>query len=265
MRGFYDISLGMRDGLITQKQNSIMQQIKRDRKWAVAMPNTPEGKKIGLTKVIDLKLAEDGSVRNYVEGQPYPVRFYPERTATDIIATCKRLLFLIFQNKLWGIISLVMNRKAWSAWIEFLMEKYQIALKDEHWSQVVKEVRRVLKGRIDENFLDLVSTILENDSAYRYRLQDIAGEFNREAFEKNAMAEIYRLYDLFISRETDRNITTWRKLRKFIWILRIKGLKQIKEVVRDLKIEELKYSIEDIWHTDQYRIHNCGFYKFRGL
>jgi len=217
----------------------------------INIENLPEDAK----KVRDLKLAEDGTVRCYLEDDPIPLRFFAEQEAVNVVTTYKNLFARLAKSGLIGMITIWVNKKVWSLWFAKLFSINNVLLKDEHWSQPVKELRRVLKG-MDENILNAISLVFENDMAYRYRLQDIVGELNKN---NPTIKEVNRLLDIMIERELANPLPLWKKFRKHTWLFRIYGLKQIKKIIKDINIEEIKFNEEDLHWIKLNKSYNwCG-------
>jgi len=224
-------------------------------------------------RIVDVKLAEDGSTRMYLYGEKHPVRIYVDSLNVSTTALYKRLIPLFAQRlasmgwlgRLVTLVAIHFNKELLYSWLGYIFEINMVLLKEEHYSQPTKEVRRVLKGKIDQRLLDAIALIIESDMAYRYRFQDIVSEINKDAFEKNPIKEIKRLFEIMKSRELLLESAS-NKFKRFVPILlfylRInRGLtKQIKDIVRDLNIDEIKPSIEDI-----YWMNYPSGYNYRGL
>jgi len=239
MISFYDLLPNIKERLLIEKQAEIVRKMRK------TLPATPYDDGVPPKKIIDIKMLADGTVRTYVENSDEPLRFYTPHEAVDIVASYKRLFSALIKNGVIGIITIVLNKKVWIEYLRKTFELYPIILKEEHWSQPVKEIRRILK--IDETLKDAISLILENDMAYRYRMQAFLSELNQDNLKKNTIKELKRILDIFISRENDRNKVLWLKVRNLLWLLRFKGLNEIREILLDLKIDEIKFSKEDLY------------------
>lgn len=193
----------------------------------------------------DLKVLDDGTVRTYISGEEYPIRFFTPHEAVDVVAGYKKLFSELIKSGFWGIAAIWFFRKVWSNWLQRLFGLYPIVLKDEHWSQPVKELRRVL--RLEHNILDAISLVFENDMAYRYRMQDVLGELDKKLLVVNPIKEIERLLDILVDRDYQNNKPLWKPLRKYAWLLRFYGLKQIKSMLLDLKVEDIKFDECDLY------------------
>ena len=208
-------------------------------------------KKVYNPIIRDVKLTKNG-VMSYLVDEKYPLRFYTPHEVVDMVTVYKRLLALMLNKGLIGVLILYFGRKIWLEWSKHYFKYNPILLKEECWSQPVREIRRVLK---DESLKDAISIILENDMAYCYRLQDILGELNKKnSFTK----EIKRLADLYISRDHgSRLVRMAKRARKYLWLLRFT---KVKSILMDINIDEIKLSKEDIYWTNI-----VPGYNYRGL
>jgi hypothetical protein len=238
-----------RIGLSIEKMQGILRIIRRDAPQTIL--NNPNDK----PKIIeDLQLASDGSVRTYIEGEPYPLRFFTPHEAVDVVANYKRLFALLLEKGLLGFVIIWLGRKIWPIWIHRIFELYPVLLKDEHYSQPVKELRRVLN--IDPNIKDAISLVLENDMAYRYRFQDIIGELNKDTLKVFPTTEIKRLLSIMRMRETDPRIKKKVELIiRFAFLLRFTPFIKI---LKDINIDEVKLSVEDKYWVKLNKSYNFG-------
>jgi hypothetical protein len=118
-----------------------------------------------------------------------------------------------------------------------------------------------LKGKLDESFIDAITLVLEHDSAYRYRFQDIIVNLNKYELTRNSKKELCRLMDMLIEREEGRLSDKWEKVKKFAEIALSFPTKIRRELVKilvELNLEELKFSKEDIYWTDYYYSYKFG-------
>jgi len=219
------------------------------------VPSDISDKKVYNPIIERIEFTKNGIV-SYLEDEKYPVRFYTPHEAVDVITVYKRLFRLMAGKGIIGLLILYFGRKIWIEWTKHYFTYNPVLLKEECWSQPVREIRRVLK--IDETLKDAISVIIQNDMAYCYRLQDILGELNKD---NNPIGEIKRLANLYISREHGSSLLIIvKKARKYLWLLRFKGLKEIKAMMMDLNIDEIKLSKEDIYWTNI-----VPSYNYRGI
>ena len=221
-------------------------------------PVVPEPKeRVYNPRIVDVELTKNGLV-SYLEKEKYPVRFYTPHKFVDLVTVYKRLFRLILDKGIIGILILYFGRKIWIDWSKhYFRYNPVLLLKEECWSQPVKEIRRVLKiEKIDETLKDVISVIMQNDMAYCYPVQDILGELNKD---NSFIKEIKRLADLYISRSKGSGslFEIAKKARKYLWLLRFT---KVKAILMDLNIDEIKLSKEDIYWTNI-----VSGYDYRGL
>lgn len=239
---FCELIPTIKNRLLIEKQNELIRNMRR-----FPPPVIPDNNETKPKRILDVRMEEDGTIRTYIENSDYPIRFYTPIDAVNVVANYKRLFSLLIKNGIIGILTLYLNQKVWKEYLKRTFELYPILLKEKHWSEPVKEIRRVLKSKISDVLLDAISLILENDMAYRYRLQDFLGELNKIWLSQNEIKELKRILDILIERELDRNVKIWKLARRFIWILRFKGLRDVREVLMKLDIDKVKLSKEDIY------------------
>jgi len=273
MKIFSELLDNVKARLTLEKQAEILEKIKKPfydvANGANKLSPTTHLNRDDCKIIVDLKLAEDGTLRTYLKGEPEPVRFYSQHSTVWLVAMYKRLIPLLIKrfitsgwiNKIATILFLKYNIKLFSDWFHYIFYINPILFKEEHYSQPVKEIRRVLKGKIDENFIDAISLVLEHDSAYRYRFQDIIVCLNKVLLKQNPAREICRLMDIIIEREEARMNHKWKSVKKFIKLALFfptKYRKLLVEIMGEINLEELKFSKEDTYWAGEYQSYNFG-------
>jgi hypothetical protein len=259
---FVDLFPKIRQRLAEETQAKMLRDTKKywDNPWK------PREQPTADSVLIEHVIAK-GDVKTYCLGAKEPIRGYADAQTVILTATYKKLFTFIaedFKRRSWlgKIITLLYwkrSAKIWSQWFGYIFSIQPCLLKEEYWSQPIKELRRVLKGKIDDNLVDMISLTLEFDAAYRYRLQDILGELNKK---EDIGKEIDRLFNIYLKRE-EMGITGKMKIFKMIlkialWLPKVR--KMVEKIVKDLKISEVKLSKEDIYWTNQI----CT-YNYRGM
>lgn len=227
-------------------------------------------------EVADFKIAKDGSMLTFMKGAPEPVRMYPDQQSVQVIATYKRLFPLLAESlaqigwikRIITLLAIKFNIQLFSKWFDYYFKINVVLLNEENYSQPVKELRRVLTGRIDENFINAFTLILEYDSVYRQRVQDILPLLDKSKLTGiiSTIKEIQRLFSIMAGRETnmkDVKIAKWGKISKFISLvlfLSPKTVKLVISILKDLKLEEISLSKED-----RYWAYQWGIYDFDGI
>lgn len=256
--------------LVIAKTHEIVKRIKKKPRFHKELyPRT------GDLEIEGVDLAEDGTVRMHIKDGKEPIRMYPDLKTVWFIAYYKRFIPLMIYSlngmglvkKIITLLAIKFNFNILPKWFEHIFSTYEAVLNDENYSQPVKEVRRVLKGRLDQNLIDALALILEYDSAYRNRFQDIIVELNKDNLNKPAK-EIIRLLDILLKRDYGDNFegannSKWgniKRLIKLVFIFSPKIKKQITAILKDINIDEVKFSKEDI-----YWINKDTAYLFRGM
>lgn len=261
-------------GFKTEFKKSEFINYGRTRKESILLESGENKQKNGWFEIL-----EEGSL-THLEGEKYPIRgvMPPDKVAE--LAKFKKIfpLFLKFLNgdnygdttfskknifkKLSIGTSIILYK-------EFFINYIWWGLRDVYadykcYSQPTRELYRIIKNN---QVRDIACALIEYDTAYRYRFQDIMAEVNKTNFQKHPILEIKRLAELLFERERDKNWESGMgKFRKFMPLAYIylffdrKLLKAIKKFVDELNIDEVKLSPEDIYWTNTY-----PDYDFRGL
>lgn len=161
------------------------------------------------------------------------------------------------------LIALIYLRNSWKDYMYFV----HMGLRDvyypnvKYYSQPVREIYRLLNGEVR----DIICALLEFDTAYRYRFQDIVRELNKKSFEENPIKEINRLIDIFFARGGkflwEHKFGKIRTLLNIYLFLNKKLLNKLKLIVKEINLDEIKLSKEDIYWTNQA----YQEYDFRGV
>jgi hypothetical protein len=218
-----------------------------------------------MKEVVDFVELDEGC-EMWVKGEKYPMRgcFDTDKVAT--LTQIKKIIPVLARGfsgkciikKLVSLLYLLFN---WKNFIFFIHQGLRdVYFEDpKRYSQPVRELYRVLDGEIR----DIVCAILENDTAYRYRLQDIFAEINKKEFERHPIKEIKRLWTLSNNREKGRMLNAKGIRLEYIKFLILfpKLIKKLKGIVREINLDEIKLSVEDIYWTNQ----GWAEYDFRGI
>ena len=258
--------------------NKVVSQMKE-------IPELPSEKPKDVHALKRVEFPEAGGVLTYMEGYDHPYRGFPFHEFVDRIDVIKKIARAILSGLFHGLKGnklklLTFIPCAWAARIAVsvgiyafsrMVERFRI--KRQIYSQPIRELYRAFsmerygedeKTRILRLQLrDLVCMILEFDNAYRYRLQDIVVELNQAALRANAIKELGRLLSVMQGRERGQDIVdTWTLLKLFIQVyLRIdrKFTRMIVDVLSQLKLDEMKLSVEDQFYCKPRKDYNFGF------
>lgn len=257
-------------GIRLQESLKLSQETKRAYKYnkdfMLSLDDRAEIEKVGLGK--------DGGLRMYLYGAKEPIRMYPDANVVFVTAIYKRFIPLIGVNlakmgwikRVIVVLAIKFNFNLLPQWFEYVFSMGDFLLKDENYSQPVKEVRRVLKNRIEENLLNAITLILEYDSAYRYRFQDVFPLLDKTALKKNPADEIIRILTILENRDNwnqvdkDNKWTKFKKLIRLLFFLSPKTKKLIIDILTEINADEIKFSKEDLYWVNQ----NKG-YPYRGM
>lgn len=238
----------------------------------------PEDDKFFLTRV---ELPGDGGVLTYMDKRDYPYRGFPYKDFVGQIEVIKKISkgmmsgFYHYFNPLKIPLAIgVFKELVYSGTYTFyrLVERYRI--KPFRYSKAIRELHRAFSHPFGESkkmmrlrfmLRDIVCMILEFDNAYRFRVQDIISELNKDSLKNNPIKELNRLCTLAQGREKGQQVKdTWKLLRIFnSFYLRFdrKLLKMIKDVLLELNQEEFKFTAEDIHYCEPRKDYVFGFMK----
>lgn len=263
-------------GLAMEKRAEILAKIKKKIQW-----ESKDGREI-QTRVVrgedndsafisDTTIAEDGSGRTWCANIPEPCRFIIDADTLKLTAMYKRWLTLLGKSlksqsligKVITLLAIKHNFKAISEWFSYIFNLNKALLEEKHYSQPVKEIRRVLRGRIDENIMDAITLILEYDSAYRYRVQDIL-----PLLDKNKLTgviptanELERLFKILMQREynQDSKLERYGNIKKYIMLALIfmpKFRNLIIDILKDINLKEIEFDECDFYWVCKFGVYN---------
>jgi hypothetical protein len=93
----------------------------------------------------------------------------------------------------------------WALWEYYLsVNRYCTAVQEVAYHAAVQF------GHTHEKIIHIIAMIFEFDTAYRYRVQDLAGELNAANFEKKPFRELLRIFSIVSRRERSGGIN-WNK------------------------------------------------------
>ena len=209
----------------------------------------------------------------YVKNEKQPMRASLNSQRVLMVSMFKKII-VVFLKSFWGangmtkksifhkllmLLFLKTNYEVFKHWFYFfLLNNY---MDWDRYNQPVREVYRILSDTPEER--DIICSVLEYDMAYRYRFQDIVYELDKEAFMKSPRREVTRLLRLMIDREDAPAMKSkWKYFEILLWYLDInrKLKNKLRQIVRNIKLEEIKSSKEDIYWQNTYKDYN-----YRGL
>ncbi len=272
-----DYDQHFRETILSEKIAEILKKTKKKAIFSEENLREERGKKIQEKKdfgvVTDIKIDDDGTVKTYFDRDPYPVSSYTDLQSAWVVATSKKFIPLIAESiskegnfkRIITILAILFNKDVLSKWLEYVFSMNSVLLEEQHYSPVVKEVRRALRSKIDDNILDGVTMILEYDSAYRYMFQDIVPLLNKDDFNKNWRKELKRVFDILISRCTNKDkaiFTNIKKLLPLYFTFNWKALKIFKQIVNEMDFTKITPTQADYYWMLWLRTYSCfGFTK----
>jgi hypothetical protein len=223
-------------------------------------------------RIVGVTIGEDGTPLTWIHTLKEPIRGYHHPDAVNLTAIYKRLIFQVIdsiskQRGLKGLMTvfgLLKTSHLLDDWFEYLFIMYPVLPKEEHFCPPVKEVRRVLRGKIKDNLLEAISLVIECDSAYKYRLQDILPELDQRKLGGYfpTLKELSRLIDILKERDVaqEGQPKKYEKIKEVLKLLLLipSFRKKTTEVLKALDLEKVKLSREDICFTNTYTVYKIG-------
>lgn len=271
---FYD-TLKMR--LIVEKRGELMKKIKKPAFFADRVEEEIDLNKINESSdafITDYSMAKDGSLRTYCLNHPEPMRFFIDQDTVILTAVYKRFIPLIAKSlakqnwfkRIITILAIRFNFNVLPEWFDYIFSLKSVLINEDNYSQPVKEIRRVLRDKINGYILNAITLILESDSAYRYLVQDVLPLLDKSKLTNifSTAKELNRLFKILIEREynSEEKRTRYGNIKKFLifgMILFPKLKKTIIDTLKEINLEEIKFSKED-----EYWVRQFGVYNFWG-
>jgi len=163
-----------------------------------------------MTKV---EYPEEGGIYIHYKDIPYPKKGYPTLQVCESLNIMKKITMLVFSNP-WLLLS-KKNVERYIGTVYWVMDNpFKAYLKDDrsdwyedrYYCTFAQEFKKLLevffKGiGVDVRMAKIFAHIMQDDDAYRYRVQDTFNETTLEKMLDNPRKEISRLMKLSISRE----------------------------------------------------------------
>lgn len=192
---------------------------------------------------------EEGGIMYIAKGSLYPYAGIAYPPATDNVAIFKRMVLNTISSYKNPLQLLFIKRDIRRLRVlgDIALKRYY--LKPHLYARAVREVfRLVLLITKSEWWAHNVAMILQFDTAYRYRIQCIAGFFRKVALVEDMWNEINRVIEVGISMESHLSVYKWKKAQ---WLLNIlllfPGFRCIMRVVaNEIRLEELIMDRNDV-------------------
>jgi len=139
---------------------------------------------------------------------------------------------------------------------------YPYYLEDDYYCPLAQEIRKFVKNflcslgvqeEVASKCGEVIGMMFEYDNAYRFRIQDIAGETTKEALLNDFPQEIERLLNILASREVipqgevAERFRSGAKILKYIWYTPLRW--KFKKAMEELDIERCRMEEGDEYHT----------------
>lgn len=261
---------------------TLMNEVAKRIKTIPELPSEAPTESHGLTKV---EFGDETDIFTYMEGYDYPYRGYPFYQFVDKIDAVKKLIRQTqsgFYHALKGkwyrwllilLIPFLGKQIFWAYTYTFSRLVDRTPMRVNRFSQAVREIYRAFSVVYsDENkqtselrkmLRDVECMILEFDNAYRFRVQDLVPELDKEELRKNPIKEVCRCIDIWIQRERVVDVkNTWELLKIFTkYYLRFdkKLLNIFVRVLLELDIEKVKLTDEDKYFAVPRKDYDFGF------
>ena len=235
-----------------------------------------------------IKLPKEGGIEVYFKGIPHPRKGYPIEEAVEKINDAKKNLVAVLfgfkemfsNNKIKTLIFLLLFRKQYETGVKYLILSLWKQLRMYHLQRryycntsrelfrVFDKMREDTKNKENKNLFELtgniIAMILEYDDAYRYRFQNVFGQLNKDALNKNTFKELKRIIEIgrkseIVSASAKRKggkkarvAGTWRAAGIVLTLVRFSPFrKRVTQFFKELNIEEIKLSVGDYYFAKQ--------------
>ncbi|MCK9370417.1 hypothetical protein M0R04_10955 [Candidatus Dojkabacteria bacterium] len=259
-----------------QMMNTVISQMKE-------IPILPSEEVKEQNALLKVEFPEEGGVLTYIEGYDEPYRGFPYAEFVEKIDTMKKIVrttlsgtyhelkrrpkiaLITILPALWLIRPVIRI----SVYVFYRMiERFKI--KTIRYSQPIQELHRILSlepkkdsPKFRRQLRDLICMTAEFDNAYRFRMQDILVNLDKEALKQNPIKEILRLFEILQGREKTQEIRdTWKLVKFFItYYLRFDKelLSILTTALSGLNKKEFKLSKEDKVFCKPRKDYKFGF------
>ena len=218
----------------------------------------------GAMFVIDFKPMEKGCL-TYILGHAQPMRFVFQTDKMETITQVKRLIPTLLKTvRNSPIISVIYLKKNINHFVDFIHHAMRDVFTDEKfYSQPVREFHRALSGKGIDKIRDIACAVIEYDTAYRYRFQDTMCEIDKKAFESHPIKELKRIIGIYAERDGYGGNGMIQKIGKampFVLLSAFIFRNKLKEIVRDINLDEIKPSVEDAYWMKTTGVHKYAIH-----
>ena len=216
--------------------------------------------------ITDFKPLPEGGCHTFIYGHNQPMRIVFQTDKMNTIHQVKRLIPVLLETiRRSPILGYLYIRRNWPSYVDFIHHSMRDVFTDvRFYNQPVREIHRAMSDKGIDKIRDIVCAIAEYDNQYRYRIQDVLAEMNKEELMNTPIKEFKRIIKVYSSRETMNGNLLESKVGKgattFLMIylfMNRKLLDKIRSVLIDISQREVSFSVED-----KYWVSRETMYKY---
>ena len=253
-----------------QKINFILAKVREGNVGMMETKPSTDPNKQTITRVL---FPEEGGVITYFDKLEHPAKGFCYGETVETVDEAKKTMmsFLtglfesISKSKLRTILFVLVFRKQFETMAKRMVVQLdyrmrRVRQKPERYCICAREFYRVFNLMATwypkyvkeiESFRNIWCMILEYDDAYRYTLQDVLVEFNRESGKKDVVGEIKKILDLTLERDNRGLFVKFSQIRKMLFLLNFK--KDIKTMVERfflaIDLDRIRMDEDDKFHA----------------
>lgn len=276
------IEFGRQDQENLIQRVTLMNEVAKRIKQIPELPSEIPQDSHPLTKV---EFGDETDIFTYMDGYDFPYRGYPFYQFVDKIDAVKKLIrntqsgfYHAFKDKWyrWVLIPLipVMGKDIfWAHVYTYSRLLERTPMRVNRFSQAVREIHRAFSvaysdedkqtSELRKMLRDVECMILEFDNAYRFRIQDLFPELNKDALRASPIDEICRCIDIWIDREIVVDVkNSWKLLKLFVkYYLRFdkKLLNIFVRVLLEMDVEKVRLTDNDKYFSVPRKDYVFGF------
>lgn len=261
------------------QMNTIIRQMK-------VIPELPSEVPKETNALQRVEFPDEGGILTYIEGFELPYKGFPYFDFVDKIDVMKKVLRGILsgsyhqlksRNKLL-LLTLIPSIWALKPAVRTLVYTFhrmyeRFKIKPDKHCQAIRELYKAFSVDIEgeskgdkelrTQLRDLTCMIAEFDNAYRYRLQDIVVEVNKENLKNRPIRELVRLLEVMQAREKTQEIKDTWTLLKYLFMCYMRFdrsfLRIFKSVLLNINLEEIELKADDKQFARPRKDYEFGF------
>jgi len=131
-------------------------------------------------------------------------------------------------------------------------ELQEFVLKEQFWPRAVREINRLgLLFGFDEKIVEPICVILDQDLAYRWRLQDVLSSMDTNMMQKNPARETKRLFNLLSSRDEERQSKNWRPIGWLVYLVMLifpSARRLVRQLGKEMRPDRMVLNENDLYN-----------------